>query len=116
VSNARSRHAHHAVGDQVRHDLIEYGVAPSEKITVIPLGPSLRSGRRTLRGSFKQELGLAETTLLVGIEPDLHQSRTTRSSWIRRAVTKEIPDARFLIVGDGVLRVERAASVWDWSG
>ena len=98
-----------AVSDRVRHDLIEYGVAPSEKISVIPLGLELSPflNCRTLRGSFKQELGLAETTLLVGIVSRIFAIKN-HALFVDAAarVTKEIPNARFLIVGDGVLRVE----------
>jgi glycosyltransferase involved in cell wall biosynthesis len=58
-----------AVSPQVKNDLVAYGVASSEKITVIPLGfdldPFLMCQRH--RGEFQRELGLEEGIQLVGI-------------------------------------------------
>ena len=98
-----------AVSDRVKLDLIEYGVAPPEKIDVIPLGlelsPFLNSG--TLRGSFKRELGLPESALLVGIVSRIFAIKN-HALFVDAAarVTKEVPDARFVVVGDGALRAD----------
>jgi glycosyltransferase involved in cell wall biosynthesis len=98
-----------AVSDRVKLDLIEYGVARPEKIEVIPLGldlsPFLNSS--TLRGSFKRELGLPESALLVGIVSRIFAIKN-HALFVDAAarVTKELPDARFVVVGDGALRAD----------
>jgi len=106
-----------AVSDQVRLDLIDYGVAPGEKISVIPLGLELSPflNCAALRGSFKRELGLPETTLLVGIVSRIFAIKN-HALFVDAAarVISEVPDARFVVVGDGVLRPEieaRAANL-----
>ena len=98
-----------AVSDRVKLDLIEFGVAPPGKIDVIPLGlelsPFLNCG--ALRGSFKRELGLPESALLVGIVSRIFAVKN-HALFVDAAarVTKEIPEARFVVVGDGALRAD----------
>jgi glycosyltransferase involved in cell wall biosynthesis len=101
-----------AVSDQVRLDLIDYGVAPAEKISVIPLGLDLSPflNCAVLRGSFKRELGLPEATLLVGIVSRIFAIKN-HALFVDAAarVMGQVPNARFVVVGDGVLRPEMEA-------
>src|SRR5438445_91417 len=58
-----------AVSEQVRHDLVGYGIAKAEKISVVPLGfdldPFLNSHAQP--GEFRREMGLSEEHKLIGI-------------------------------------------------
>ena len=95
------------VSEQVKNELVSYGIAQAEKIMVIPLGfdlePFLNS--RIQRGQFRREMGLADEMKLVGIVgrifPIKNHSLFLESA--ARIATRE-PSARFVIVGDGVLR------------
>jgi glycosyltransferase involved in cell wall biosynthesis len=101
-----------AVGPQVRDDLVELGVAPAEKFTVIRLGIDLESRVRTQdrRAEFRRLFGIPEDRFVVG--------------WIgRMTAIKRVPDilrsfdallrqgvkATLCLVGDGPDR--RAAEV-----
>jgi glycosyltransferase involved in cell wall biosynthesis len=96
-----------AVSEQVKKELVEYGVAGPERITVIPLGldlePYLDAGVR--RGEFRREMGLSSGAKLVGIVgrifPVKNHALFLESA--ARIATAE-PVARFVIVGDGLLR------------
>jgi glycosyltransferase involved in cell wall biosynthesis len=98
-----------AVSEQVKRDLVAYGVAPPEKITVIPLGfdldPFLQA--RAHRHEFRRELGLDGDVLLVGIVGRIFPIKNHRLFLDAAArVAAREPAARFVIVGDGVLRPE----------
>lgn len=58
-----------AVSEQVKTELVAYGVAPSEKIRVIPLGFDLDPflDCAVHRGEFRRELGLDDEARMVGI-------------------------------------------------
>ncbi len=103
-----------AVSDQVKRDLVAYGVAVPEKILVIPLGLELEPFLRctVYRGEFRQELGLNNEARMVGIVGRIFPIKNHRlfldaASYI---AAKE-PAARFVLVGDGILRpqMERCA-------
>jgi glycosyltransferase involved in cell wall biosynthesis len=95
------------VSEQVKRDLIAYGVAAEEKIAVIPLGfdldPFLNS--HILRGEFRREIGLSEEHKLVGIVGRLFPIKN-HILFLESAarIAAHEPAARFVIVGDGVLR------------
>jgi glycosyltransferase involved in cell wall biosynthesis len=100
-----------AVSEEVREDLLRLGVAPPEKIVVVPLGfdfsrfdvsPAERLGRRI---RFRASFGIpphAQVVTLVGrLEPIKRVDR-----FLRVANMVEDEQVRFLIVGDGTMREE----------
>jgi glycosyltransferase involved in cell wall biosynthesis len=98
-----------AVSEQVKEDLVTYGVAPAESITVVPLGlelePFLNGG--TLPGTFRRELGLNGAERLIGIVGRIFPIKNHRLFLDAAALVAERePTVRFVIVGDGVLRIE----------
>lgn len=101
-----------AVSEQVRQDLVRYGVAPLEKIAVVHLGLDLSEflESRHHRGEFKAELGLPADTLLVGIVGRIFAIKN-HALFVDAAalVAREVPEARFVVVGDGMLRDETEA-------
>jgi len=100
------------VSQQIRDELVQYQVAPAEKITVVPLGldldPFLDCERH--RGSFRRELGLADRAQLVGIVGRIFPIKNHRLFLDAMArVSGANPDSHFIIVGDGVLRHDMEA-------
>jgi lipopolysaccharide/colanic/teichoic acid biosynthesis glycosyltransferase len=109
---ARSSDRIIAVSEQVKQDLVRYGVAPPEKIAVIPLGfdlqPFLDSGEH--RGALYRELGLTNGARLVGIVGRIFPIKNHRLFLEAAArVAAEERSARFIVVGDGALRPEMEA-------
>ena len=117
TKRALARHTNRliAVGPQVRDDLVELGVAPAEKFSVIRLGIDLDSRVLTVdrRAEFRRLFGIPEDRFVVG--------------WIgRMTAIKRVPDvlaafkalrergveATLCLVGDGPDRdaVEQLAS------
>lgn len=98
-----------AVSEQVKRDLISYGIAPLEKIVVIPLGFDLKPFLNCWahRGQFRRELGIVEDTKLVGIVGRIVPIKNHRL-FLEAAfqVLNLEKFTRFVIVGDGPLRVE----------
>ena len=104
-----------AVSEEVRDDLVRLGVAPVEKIVVVPLGfdlsrfDVLEDERQARREAFRGALGIpldAPLVTLVGrLEPIKRVDR-----FLRVANLIEEPRAWFLVVGDGSLREELASS------
>ena len=96
-----------AVSEQVKNDLVDYGIADVEKISVVPLGfnldPFLNSA--VLRGAFKREIRLQPEHQLIGIVGRLFPVKNHRL-FLRAAalVSSQVPMARFVIIGDGILR------------
>ena len=96
-----------AVSPLVKEDLLAYRVAPAEKIHVIPLGfdlePFFDCG--SLKGEFRRELELSPGDQLVGILGRIFPIKNHRL-FLESAtqVAKQAPNARFVIVGDGILR------------
>ena len=98
-----------AVSEQVKRDLVQYRVARSEKISVVPLGFDLEPflSSEAHRGSFRREMNLNGSTRLVGIVGRLFPIKNHRLFLDAAAlVTAEEPASRFVVVGDGVLRQE----------
>ena len=97
------------VGDGQRAEIASYGVAPLNKLVTIRLGLELGQflGAERTRGEFRRELGIAADVPLVGIVGRLvpikaHEIFLQAAVKIRAA----LPNAQFLIVGDGERRQE----------
>ena len=104
-----------AVSDQVKRDLVAYGIARAERISVIPLGLDLApfAASADLKGQLRGELDLPDTTPLIGIVGRIFPIKNHRLFLDAAArIAAAEPRARFLIVGDGVLReaMERHAA------
>jgi len=95
------------VSDQVKRDLVAYGVARAKKITVIPLGLDLEPflDARSRRGEFRREMGLAAGTKLIGIVGRIFPIKN-HALFLESAAKIAARDAavRFVVVGDGTLR------------
>ena len=95
------------VSDQVKRDLIDYGVAGANKITVIPLGLDLDPflDARSRRGEFRREMGLAAGAKLIGIVGRIFPIKN-HALFLESAARIAARDnaARFVVVGDGTLR------------
>lgn len=97
------------VGDGQRDEIASYGVAPRRKLESIRLGleltPFLQA--EAARGTLRAELGIDAATPLVGIVARLvpikaHEVFLDAAATVRH----KLPDARFVIVGDGERRAE----------
>ncbi len=98
-----------AVSDKIRDELAAYGVAPKEKIVTVPLGLELDEflDNACWRGAFRRELGLADDAPLVGIVGRLAPIKNHRLFLEMAAqMLARVPAARFVVVGDGLLRAE----------
>jgi glycosyltransferase involved in cell wall biosynthesis len=109
------------VSERVRQELAQYGVAPLQKISTVPLGfdlaPFLESS--SLRGTLRRELGVSNRALLAGIVGRIFPIKN-HPLFLEAAarVAREIPEAEFVVVGDGPLRegLERRAAAADLKG
>ena len=95
------------VSEQVKNDLVGYGIAKAEKISVVPLGcdldPFLNAAK--FRGEFRQELALRGDHKLIGIVGRIFPIKNHALFLAAAAgIASQEPLARFVIVGDGVLR------------
>jgi glycosyltransferase involved in cell wall biosynthesis len=95
------------VSEQVKSELVSFGVARAEKINVIPLGfdlePFLCSHKH--RGEFRREIGLSDEVKLVGIVGRIFPIKNHGLFLDSAArIPAREPSARFLVVGDGILR------------
>jgi glycosyltransferase involved in cell wall biosynthesis len=97
------------VSERVKHELVSYSVAPPTKIAVIPLGFDLNPFLccQDQKGRFRHELGVSDGAQLVSIVGRIFPIKNHRLflDAAARVATRE-PSARFVIVGDGVLRPE----------
>ena len=102
------------VSDGQRRELAEYGVASLDKIAVVPLGFELDAllNCEPLRGQLRRELGIPDTTALVGIVARLTAIKNHRLFLdAARLIVEAGQEAMFLIVGDGELRADLEAYV-----
>jgi glycosyltransferase involved in cell wall biosynthesis len=98
-----------AVGEQQRQELVGYRVAPAEKIVSIPLGLEIDDmlQAEAERGQLRTELGLNGTHKLVGIVARLVPIKAHEIFLEAAArISSRMPNARFVIVGDGERRAE----------
>jgi glycosyltransferase involved in cell wall biosynthesis len=100
-----------AVSDEIAGDLVAFGVTDRAKITVVPLGFDLApfahrdDERDVIRARTRDALGIsAATTVVTLIARVVKVKRVDRFiEMARRLAGSE--DVRFLVVGDGALRV-----------
>jgi GT2 family glycosyltransferase/glycosyltransferase involved in cell wall biosynthesis len=119
-----------AVSDEVRSDLVRLGVAPPERIVVLPLGFDFSrfdvsaEERRGRREAFRRGVGIPLDAGLVTIVARLEPIKRV-DRFLRVATCVETsPETWFLVVGDGALREElqnspEAANLGDrlvWAG
>jgi glycosyltransferase involved in cell wall biosynthesis len=101
-----------AISAQVKDDLVRYGVAPAQKIHIIPLGLELDAflNCEKHRGKFRSELNVASDIPLIGIVGRIFPIKNHRLFLEAAAkVHTRVPHARFVIVGDGILRADMEA-------
>ncbi|HEX8966681.1 MAG TPA: glycosyltransferase family 4 protein [Chloroflexota bacterium] len=102
------------VGEGQREEIARYGVAPLRKLEAIRLGlelsPFLNAEER--RGRLRHELSLGRETPLVGIVARLVPIKAHEVFFQAASdVLRGLPDARFVVVGDGERRAELEALV-----
>ena len=105
-SLGRFTHVLLAVSEAVKQDLVALGVAPAEKIRVIPLGLELEPLSGALpRGSLRREAGFSDKAPLVGAVGRLVPIKDL-GTFLAAAVLvrKSMPEVRFSVVGDGEAR------------
>jgi glycosyltransferase involved in cell wall biosynthesis len=103
---AGSTHALLAVSEAVKQDLVGLGVAPAEKIRVVPLGLELERLSGTLpRGDLRREAGFPEAAPLVGVVGRLAAIKDLGTFLAAAALVRaSLPEVRFSLVGDGPAR------------
>lgn len=99
-----------AVAPEVKDELVELGVAPPGKIEVVPLGFDLTAfdasaeQRQRARVATRARFGIEPTvplvTLIARLVPIKRVDRFLRAA---TAIAERLPDARYLVVGDGEL-------------
>ena len=97
------------ISDGLREDLIHFRIAPPVKIKVVPLGLDLDWLRDLglLRGKLRGQLGTQPDTPLVGIVGRLVNIKDHKLFLqAARKIVDQDPAVQFVVVGDGVLRVE----------
>ena len=105
-----------AVSAEVRDDLVELGVAPPERFTVVPLGFDLRAfhidepERETRRLATREALGIGPDELVVALVARLVPIKRVDRFLRVAARLAGVEGVRFVIVGDGELRSELQAS------
>lgn len=110
---ARSAGTLVAVSEEVRDDLVAFGVAPADRFVVVPYGfdlPEWSAADDEARSRVRGELGVDEETFVVGwagrltaIKRPLDLIRTLRS------LADEGVDALLVLVGDGADREQTEA-------
>jgi glycosyltransferase involved in cell wall biosynthesis len=102
------------ISESLKKELVELGVAPEDKIEVIPIGLDLAQFvKHNNRGEFKRSLGLSKDCLIVGTVGRLVPIKGQR--YFLEAANKICGDmngngdVKFVIVGDGELRDELEA-------
>lgn len=99
----------------LRRDLADvYHITDREHITVLPLGLDLAPFAAVARknGVFRREHGIPAGAALIGIVGRLVPVKNHRLFLEAAAQVKaEVPDAHFVIIGDGELRTELEAQV-----
>ncbi len=98
-----------AVSDQIRNELAEFGIARKDKIVAVPLGLELDQFLNITRGAgtLRRELGIRQDAPLVGIVGRLAPIKNHRLFLeMARQMLVTVPNACFVIVGDGVIRGE----------
>jgi len=92
------------VGEGVRQDLIHYGVAPPDRIQVVPPGVDLSplGDIGQPGGRLRRRLGLGADASAIGFAGRfVPVKRVDRLINAARGVCDAVPDAHFLVCGDG---------------
>jgi len=100
------------VSEQVRREILGFGIGAPERVSVLPLGLDLEPflGCDGLRGSLRAELGIGPAAPLVGIVARLVPIKRHEDFLAAAAlVAARVAACRFLIVGDGERRAELEA-------
>jgi glycosyltransferase involved in cell wall biosynthesis len=102
-----------AVSEEIRSDLVRHGIAPREKIDVVRLGFDLapfaaetgvaERARRRLRADWRIAESAPVVTLIARLVPIKRVDRFLR---VALSVGRALPEARFVVVGDGELHDE----------
>jgi glycosyltransferase involved in cell wall biosynthesis len=101
------------VSDSVKDDLVALGVAPADRIRVVPLGLELDALAGELpRGGLRREAGIADGEPLVGLVGRLVPIKDV-PTFLRaaRLLLERRPGVRFSLVGDGEDRAALEAEV-----
>lgn len=96
-----------AVSDRTREELIGYNIADENKIISVPLGLDLEPFARCEEhgDSFRRELGIDPHEIVIGIVARLVPVKDIPNFLAAaKKVSAQIPNARFVVVGDGELR------------
>ena len=96
-----------AVSARTKQELVDFGIAPEEKIEVMPLGLDLDSFANcaSQRGELRKELDLPADALLIGLVARLVPVKGIAYFLNAAAcVAQRVPNAWFLLIGDGELR------------
>jgi glycosyltransferase involved in cell wall biosynthesis len=106
-----------AVSEEVRDELASLGIATRDRFAVVPLGFDLApftvgaDERRRRRERLRRELGVPDGAPLVTVIARLAPiKRIDRFLRLAVKVAAELPEARFLVVGDGELREQLRAT------
>jgi glycosyltransferase involved in cell wall biosynthesis len=100
------------VTPRVRQEVLDQGIGVPERFEVVPLGFDLTSFLRAedQRGRLRAELGLPAGTPTIGIVARLVPIKAHERFFEMAAlVAGRVPEARFLVVGDGERRAELEA-------
>lgn len=100
------------LSEQQKQEILALGIGRPEQFEIIPLGLNLApfAEHSPSRGALRTELGLDETTPLIGIVARLVPVKAIHL-FLQAAtgVLRRHPEAVFVIVGDGELRAELEA-------
>jgi glycosyltransferase involved in cell wall biosynthesis len=105
-----------AVSDEIRDDLVEFGVAPPEKIEVVRLGFDLSrfteqdDRRAEIRGATRQRLGIPDDVQLVTIIARVVKVKRIDRFIAMAGELADRPRTWFLVAGDGDRLEELRAS------
>lgn len=105
-----------AVGEDVKRDLVRFGIAREDEIEVIPVGLDLspfdlgEAARAEARARSRAELGIADHELVVSFVGRLVPIKRVDRFLRIAALLADVPGVRFLVLGDGPLREELAGS------
>jgi glycosyltransferase involved in cell wall biosynthesis len=103
-----------AVTDRVRADLLAKGIGHPARFQVVPLGFDLDGLERApaRRGELRAELGIGDAPALVGIVARLVPIKAHEVFFDAAVrIAARVPEARFVVVGDGERRAELEAMV-----
>lgn len=104
-----------AISERQKEELVRYRICPPRKIQVIPLGLSLSRflDCSTFRGQLREELGISEKTMLIGIVGRLVPIKGL--SYLLEAIHKVArvteKELRLLVIGDGPMREQLESQV-----